>query len=59
MVSLEERIYQFERQQLPGQLPGQPLTIDMGTYFLIKDLWKEVKRLRKEIEKLSERPAES
>ena len=52
MVSLEEKILQFERLQLPGQLPA----MHMGTYYLVRDLWEEVKRLRKENEKLSERP---
>ena len=43
MKDLEERVYKFQT----GELPGQPMSMHMGTSYLVNDLWKEVKRLRK------------
>ena len=42
MNDLEERVYKFQT----GELPGQPMSMHMGTSYLVNDLWKEVKRLR-------------
>ena len=43
MNDLEERVYKFQT----GELPGQPMSKHMGTSYLVNDLWKEVKRLRR------------
>ena len=42
--NLQERIDQFRTLQLPGQ----PMSMHMGTSCLIDDLWREVIRLRAE-----------
>jgi hypothetical protein len=39
---LEKRIEQFNSLSLPGQ----PMSMHMGTSYLVSDLWKEVLRLR-------------
>lgn len=44
--SLEERVDQYTRLELPGQ----PQSSHVGTSYLVRDLWTEVKRLR-EVEK--------
>jgi len=44
MDDLEERVKKFNSLSLPGQ----PLSMHMGTSYLVNDLWKEVKRLRAE-----------
>ena len=40
--NLEEKVNQFKSLGIPGQ----PTGMHMGTYYLISDLWEEVKRLR-------------
>lgn len=45
---LKDRVEQFQRLELPGQLP----MMHMGTAYLVSDLWEEVQRLRTENEKL-------
>ncbi len=42
---LEERVMQFWSMSLPGQ----PLTLHVGTSNLVNDLWKEVQRLRTKV----------
>lgn len=42
---LKERVDKFNILQLPGQ----PMSMHMGTSYLVNDLWREVQRLRKEI----------
>ena len=39
---LADRVYKFNRLQLPGQ----PMGMHMGTSYLVNDLWMEVQRLR-------------
>lgn len=39
---LEERVKKFNSLQLPGQ----PMSMHMGTSYLVNDLWREVQRLR-------------
>jgi len=39
---LEKRIEQFNSLSLPGQ----PMSMHMGTSYLVSDLWKEILRLR-------------
>ena len=39
---LRERVQQFHRMELPGQ----PIGMHMGTFYLVDDLWKEIERLR-------------
>jgi hypothetical protein len=41
MDELEKRVEQFQCLELPGQ----PQIMHMGTSYLIKDLWKEIKKL--------------
>ena len=48
-TSFEERDYQFNTLKLPGQ----PMSIHMGTSYLVNDLWGEVQKLRKECDQLS------
>lgn len=43
MDELEERVRKFNSLQLPGQ----PMTMHMGTSYLVNDLWREVRRLRR------------
>jgi len=43
MNDLEERVYKFQT----GELPGQPMSMHMGTSYLVNDLWQEIKRLRR------------
>ena len=45
MTDLETRVRQFERLELPGQLPA----MHMGTAYLVSDLWKEIERLREQL----------
>ena len=49
MDSLEERVRQFEMMRLPGQ----PMSMHMGTSYLINDLWREVKKLRGALDEIS------
>ena len=42
MSSLEERLNQFRRLELPGQMP----MMHMGTSYLVEDLWREILDLR-------------
>ena len=42
--NLQERVEQFRTLQLPGQ----PMSMHMGTAYLVNDLWREVIRLRAE-----------
>ena len=42
--NLKERVQQF----MMLELPGQPMMMHMGTFYLVQDLWAEVKRLREE-----------
>ena len=42
MDGLQERVEKFELMQLPGQ----PMGMHMGTFNLVNDLWREVRRLR-------------
>lgn len=41
---LKKRVGQFQMLKLPGQ----PMSVHMGTSYLVDDLWEEVKRLRAE-----------
>lgn len=43
---LEQRVQQYRT----FELPGQPMATHMGTSYLINDLWKEVERLRAELD---------
>ena len=49
-IPLEERVYQFNTLKLPGQ----PMSMHMGTSYLVNDLWREVQRLRKELQHLKD-----
>lgn len=40
--TLKERVEQFNSLSLPGQ----PMTMHMGTSYLVNDLWREVQRLQ-------------
>lgn len=42
MDDLENRVQQF----ITLSLPGQPMSMHMGTSRLVNDLWREVQRLR-------------
>lgn len=42
MDDLENRVRQF----ISLSLPGQPMSMHMGTSRLVNDLWREVQRLR-------------
>lgn len=42
MATLKDRVHLFNSLSLPGQ----PLTMHMGTSYLVNDLWNEVKRLQ-------------
>ena len=42
MDDLEKKVKQFERHELPGQ----PSAVHMGTFYLVNDLWAEIKKLR-------------
>lgn len=42
--NLSERVEQFRCLELPGQ----PMSMHMGTSYLISDLWKEVERVTAE-----------
>ena len=42
MDDLEKRVQQF----ITLSLPGQPMSMHMGTSYLVNDLWREVQRLR-------------
>jgi hypothetical protein len=46
--SLHDRVQQFERMKLPGQMP----MMHMGTAYLVSDLWTEVTRLSARCEAL-------
>lgn len=46
---LETRVQKFNSLQLPGQ----PMAMHMGTSYLVEDLWKEVQRLRAELQVVS------
>jgi hypothetical protein len=46
--NLSERVEQFRCLELPGQ----PMSMHMGTSYLISDLWKEVERLTSEVARL-------
>ena len=46
MDDLEQRVQQFNGLSLPGQ----PFVMHMGTSYLVNDLWREVQRLRAELE---------
>ena len=48
-TSFEERVHQFNTLKLPGQ----PMSMHMGTSYLVNDLWGEVQKLRKERDQLS------
>jgi hypothetical protein len=50
MEDLEKRVQQFRT----FELPGQPPFAHMGTSYLINDLWRELTRLRAEVERLRE-----
>jgi hypothetical protein len=52
MDDLQDRVEKFQTMELPGQ----PMSMHMGTMYLVNDLWREVKRLR---EALSPSPQES
>lgn len=39
---LKERVHKFNSMSLPGQ----PMSMHMGTSYLVNDLWREVQRLR-------------
>ena len=45
MDELEKRVQQFNSLSLPGQ----GVSMHMGTSYLVNDLWREVQRLRKVI----------
>lgn len=49
---LEQRVQQYRT----FELPGQPMATHMGTSYLINDLWKEVERLRAELDALKSQP---
>lgn len=40
--NLEERVNKFNSTQLPGQ----PIAVHIGIYYLVNDLWREVQKLR-------------
>ena len=42
-ADLKERVLQFKALRLPGQ----PISVHMGTSYLVNDLWNEIQRLRK------------
>ena len=44
---LKKRVEQFQMLQLPGQ----PMSMHMGTSYLVGDLWGELEKLYKEKEK--------
>jgi hypothetical protein len=46
--SLEDRVTQFRCLELPGQ----PMSMHMGTSYLVNDLWNKVKEQAAEIERL-------
>jgi len=46
--TLDERVTQFTMMKLPGQ----PMSMHMGTSYLVNDLHKEVKQLRSEQDRL-------
>ena len=48
--SLESRVTQFRCLELPGQ----PMSMHMGTSYLVNDLWSKVKEQAAEIERLRE-----
>ena len=45
---LETRVYKFEMMELPGQ----PRIMHMGTAYLVMDLWRAVKKLRKQLKEV-------
>lgn len=49
---LETRVRQFERLELPGQMP----IMHMGTAYLVGDLWREIGRLRAALVTISDLP---
>jgi hypothetical protein len=49
MDYLEERVAQF----IKNELPGQPKSVHLGTMYLVTDLWREVQKLRKQLEPTS------
>ena len=46
MEDLEERVHKFKTLSLPGQ----PMSMHLGTSYLVSDLWREVQRLREQLE---------
>jgi len=46
MDELEKRVQQFKSLSLPGQ----PMSMHMGTLVLVNDLWREIQRLRQQNE---------
>lgn len=42
IADLDERVFQFNSLELPGQ----PMGMHMGTSYLISDLWATVQRLK-------------
>ena len=46
-LDLEGRVLKFQMMELPGQ----PQMMHMGISYLVSDLWDEVKRLRREVER--------
>lgn len=50
MNELKARVDQFCQMELPGQLPA----MHMGTWYLVNDLWLEVKALAAEVARLRE-----
>lgn len=43
---LKEKVVQFQMMELPGQ----PRSMHIGTWYLVSELWREIKRLRKVID---------
>jgi len=51
---LETRVNQF----ICMELPGQPRAMHMGTSYLVNDMWKEIQRLRTELQAARAAPAQ-
>ena len=47
---LKDRVEKF----LCLELPGQPMGMHMGTFYLVQDLWKEVKERRADVARLQD-----
>lgn len=43
---LKDRVEKFQA----GTLPGQPIGVHMGTFYLVNDLWQEIESLRMQLE---------